>query len=313
MLPDGNFLGSTTCWPSSWAVFWPAASLSASRRAARQAPDIVAMIINKYRTVERQNPHLDFVIIGSALLVGMGISAVIYGFGRRVIYGRYDPAPAVEPASSSRTTTIRRSSTTSTAGVTLIDSRVVLQRASKSGGRARPMILHPPDPAEGSLGVPGAAARRHSSAAGARNRRALRRSPWPVRSSAWSASSAAASPRTIQTEARAPTAAARRCPLIPGSPELHVFRGTGRVRGRRHGGGRRSSVPLKHLQLAVVDEEHEVCQLQADGAARAAAAGDERPRLPAVLRADGAPEREARALLGSATGRPPSKRGSTPR
>lgn len=44
--------------------------------------DIVAMIINKYRTVSYGKIliYSDFVIIASAMLVGMGISAVIYGY-----------------------------------------------------------------------------------------------------------------------------------------------------------------------------------------------------------------------------------------
>ena len=76
--------GSTTCWPSSWAVFWPA---PASRSTG--GTDIVAMIINKYRTVSYGKIliYSDFVIIGSALLVGMGISAVIYGYVMTAVVG----------------------------------------------------------------------------------------------------------------------------------------------------------------------------------------------------------------------------------
>ena len=51
--------------------------------------DIVAMIINKYRTVSYGKIliYSDFVIIGSALLVGMGISAVIYGYVMTAVVG----------------------------------------------------------------------------------------------------------------------------------------------------------------------------------------------------------------------------------
>ena len=51
--------------------------------------DIVAMIINKYRTVSYGKIliYSDFVIIGSALLVGMGSSAVIYGYVMTAVVG----------------------------------------------------------------------------------------------------------------------------------------------------------------------------------------------------------------------------------
>ncbi len=51
--------------------------------------DIVAMIINHYRTVSYGKIVMygDFFIIGSSLLVGMGIEAVIYGYLLTAIYG----------------------------------------------------------------------------------------------------------------------------------------------------------------------------------------------------------------------------------
>ena len=51
--------------------------------------DIVAMIINKYRTVSYGKIliYSDFVIIASAMLVGMGISAVIYGYVMTAVVG----------------------------------------------------------------------------------------------------------------------------------------------------------------------------------------------------------------------------------
>ena len=63
--------------------------------------DIVAMIINKYRTVSYGKIliYSDFVIIASAMLVGMGISAVIYGYVMTAVVGGHDPCrkQAVEP------------------------------------------------------------------------------------------------------------------------------------------------------------------------------------------------------------------------
>ena len=52
------------------------------QQATTGGTDIVAMIINKYRTVSYGKIliYSDFVIIASAMLVGMGISAVIYGY-----------------------------------------------------------------------------------------------------------------------------------------------------------------------------------------------------------------------------------------
>lgn len=51
--------------------------------------DIVAMIINKYRTVSygKVLRYVDFSIIGSSLLVGYGMSAVIYGFIMTAVIG----------------------------------------------------------------------------------------------------------------------------------------------------------------------------------------------------------------------------------
>ena len=60
-----------------------------SQGATTGGTDIVAMIINKYRTVSYGKIliYSDFVIIGSALLVGMGISAVIYGYVMTAVVG----------------------------------------------------------------------------------------------------------------------------------------------------------------------------------------------------------------------------------
>lgn len=51
--------------------------------------DIVAMIINKYRTVSYGKilRYIDFSIIGSSLLVGYGLAAVIYGFIMTAVIG----------------------------------------------------------------------------------------------------------------------------------------------------------------------------------------------------------------------------------
>ena len=59
------------------------------QQATTGGTDIVAMIINKYRTVSYGKIliYSDFVIIGSALLVGMGISAVIYGYVMTAVVG----------------------------------------------------------------------------------------------------------------------------------------------------------------------------------------------------------------------------------
>ncbi len=51
--------------------------------------DIVAMIINKYRNISYGKIviYSDFVIIGSSLLVGMGIDTVIYGYLLTAVFG----------------------------------------------------------------------------------------------------------------------------------------------------------------------------------------------------------------------------------
>ncbi|MDE5708944.1 MAG: YitT family protein [Alistipes sp.] len=51
--------------------------------------DIVAMIINKYRTVRYGNIVMcsDFVIIGSALLVGKTLNTVVYGYILTAVFG----------------------------------------------------------------------------------------------------------------------------------------------------------------------------------------------------------------------------------
>ncbi len=51
--------------------------------------DIVAMIINNYRTIPYGKIviYSDFIIIGSSLLFGMGIEAVIYGYLLTAIFG----------------------------------------------------------------------------------------------------------------------------------------------------------------------------------------------------------------------------------
>ncbi len=51
--------------------------------------DIVAMIINHYRTVSYGKVviYLDFTIIASSMLVGMGLDAVVYGYLMTAIFG----------------------------------------------------------------------------------------------------------------------------------------------------------------------------------------------------------------------------------
>ena len=51
--------------------------------------DIVAMIINKYRTVRYGNIVMcsDFIIIGSSLLVGKTLTAVVYGYILTAVFG----------------------------------------------------------------------------------------------------------------------------------------------------------------------------------------------------------------------------------
>lgn len=51
--------------------------------------DIVAMIINKYRTVRYGNIVMcsDFIIIGSSLLVGKTLTTVVYGYILTAVFG----------------------------------------------------------------------------------------------------------------------------------------------------------------------------------------------------------------------------------
>ncbi len=51
--------------------------------------DIIAMIINKFRTVSygKVLRYVDFTVIGSSLLVGYGLAAVIYGFIMTAVIG----------------------------------------------------------------------------------------------------------------------------------------------------------------------------------------------------------------------------------
>ena len=91
VLPDGNFLGVDNLLAIVMGGILAGAGIALcfSQGGSTGGTDIVAMIINKYRTVSYGKIliYSDFVIIGSALLVGMGISAVIYGYVMTAVVG----------------------------------------------------------------------------------------------------------------------------------------------------------------------------------------------------------------------------------
>ena len=116
VLPEGNFLGIDSLLSIVMGGILAGAGIALcfTQGGSTGGTDIVAMIINKYRTISYGKIliYSDFVIIASSLLVGKGISAVIYGYvltavvdlrlradGRGGLHGGYDHGrePAVEP------------------------------------------------------------------------------------------------------------------------------------------------------------------------------------------------------------------------
>ena len=91
VLPEGNFLGIDNLLAVVLGGILAGAGIALcfSQGGSTGGTDIVAMIINKYRTVSYGKIliYCDFFIIGSSLLVGMGISAVIYGYVLTAVVG----------------------------------------------------------------------------------------------------------------------------------------------------------------------------------------------------------------------------------
>lgn len=91
VLPEGNFLGIDNLLAVVLGGILAGAGIALcfSQGGSTGGTDIVAMIINKYRTVSYGKIliYCDFFIIGSSLLVGMGISAVIYGYVMTAVVG----------------------------------------------------------------------------------------------------------------------------------------------------------------------------------------------------------------------------------
>ena len=91
VLPEGNFLGIDNLLAVVLGDILAGAGIALcfSQGGSTGGTDIVAMIINKYRTVSYGKIliYCDFFIIGSSLLVGMGISAVIYGYVLTAVVG----------------------------------------------------------------------------------------------------------------------------------------------------------------------------------------------------------------------------------
>ena len=91
VLPDGNFLGIDSLLSIVLGGILAGAGIALcfSQGGSTGGTDIVAMIINKYRTVSYGKIliYSDFVIIASSLLVGKGISAVIYGYVLTAVVG----------------------------------------------------------------------------------------------------------------------------------------------------------------------------------------------------------------------------------
>ena len=91
VLPDGNFLGidSLLSIVLGGILAGTGIALCFTQGGSTGGTDIVAMIINKYRTISYGKIliYSDFVIIASSLLVGKGISAVIYGYVLTAVVG----------------------------------------------------------------------------------------------------------------------------------------------------------------------------------------------------------------------------------
>ena len=91
VLPDGNFLGIDNLLAVVLGGILAGAGIALcfTQGGSTGGTDIVAMIINKYRTVSYGKIliYSDFIIIGSSLLVGLGIGAVIYGYVMTAVVG----------------------------------------------------------------------------------------------------------------------------------------------------------------------------------------------------------------------------------
>ena len=91
VLPEGNFLGVDNLLSIVMGGILAGTDIAwcFTQRGSTGGADIVAMIINKYRTISYGKIliYSDFVIIASSLLVGKGISAVIYGYVLTAVVG----------------------------------------------------------------------------------------------------------------------------------------------------------------------------------------------------------------------------------
>ena len=91
VLPEGNFLGidNLLAVVLGGILAGVGIALCFSQGGSTGGTDIVAMIINKYRTVSYGKIliYSDFIIIASSLLVGKGISAIIYGYVLTAVVG----------------------------------------------------------------------------------------------------------------------------------------------------------------------------------------------------------------------------------
>ena len=91
VLPEGNFLGVDNLLSivMGGILAGTGIALCFTQGGSTGGTDIVAMIINKYRTISygKIMIYSDFVIIASSLLVGKGISAVIYGYVLTAVVG----------------------------------------------------------------------------------------------------------------------------------------------------------------------------------------------------------------------------------
>ena len=91
VLPEGNVLGVDNLLSivMGGILAGTGIALCFTQGGSTGGTDIVAMIINKYRTISYGKIliYSDFVIIASSLLVGKGISAVIYGYVLTAVVG----------------------------------------------------------------------------------------------------------------------------------------------------------------------------------------------------------------------------------
>ena len=91
VLPEGNFLGVDNLLSivMGGILAGTGIALCFTQGGSTGGTDIVAMIINKYRTISYGKIliYSDFVIIASSLLVGKGSSAVIYGYVLTAVVG----------------------------------------------------------------------------------------------------------------------------------------------------------------------------------------------------------------------------------